>query len=136
MIVIDTNIVLDAFVFDDPGSDALKAALEGRQIRWLTTRPMRDELDRVLAYPLIVKRLLRGQRGADDVLAQFDAKAEIVEVAARAPMRCRDPDDQTFVALARAHKAALLSKDRALLCLSKRLLAQGVRVQSSFEISP
>ena len=135
MIVIDTNIVLDAFVFDDPGSVALKAALEGRQIRWLTTRPMRDELDRVLAYPLIVKRLLRGQRGADDVLAQFDAKAEIVEVAARAPMRCRDPDDQKFVDLALAHKAALLSKDRALLCLSKRLLAQGVRVQSSFEIS-
>ena len=136
MIVIDTNIVLDAFVFDDPGSVALKAALEGRQIRWLATRPMRDELERVLAYPLIVRRLLRGQRGADDVLAQFDAKAEIVEVAARAPMRCRDPDDQKFVDLALAHKAALLSKDRALLCLSKRLLAQGVRVQSSFEISP
>jgi putative PIN family toxin of toxin-antitoxin system len=136
MIVIDTNIVLDAFVFDDPGSVALKAALEGRQIRWLATRPMRDELERVLAYPLIVRRLLRGQRGADEVLAQFDAKAEIVEVAARAPMRCRDPDDQKFVDLALAHKAALLSKDRALLCLSKRLLAQGVRVQSSFEISP
>ena len=136
MIVIDTNIVLDAFVFDDPGSVALEAALEGRQIRWLATRPMRDELERVLAYPLIVKRLLRGQRGADDVLAQFDAKAEIVEVAARAPMRCRDPDDQKFVDLALAHKAALLSKDRALLCLSKRLLAQGVRVQSSLEISP
>ena len=136
MIVIDTNIVLDAFVFDDPGSDALKAALEGQQIRWLATRPMRDELERVLAYPLIVRRLLRGQRGADEVLAQFDAKAEIVEVAARAPMRCRDPDDQKFVDLALAHKAALLSKDRALLCLSKRLLAQGVRVQSSFEISP
>ena len=136
MIVIDTNIVLDAFVFDDPGSDALKAALEGLQIRWLATRPMRDELERVLAYPLIVRRLLRGQRGADEVLAQFDAKAEIVEVAARAPMRCRDPDDQKFVDLALAHKAALLSKDRALLCLSKRLLAQGVRVQSSFEISP
>ncbi len=136
MIVVDTNIVLDAFVFDDPGSVALKAALEGRQIRWLATRPMRDELERVLAYPLIVKRLLRGQRGADEVLAQFDAKAEIVEVAARAPMRCRDPDDQKFVDLALAHKAALLSKDRALLCLSKRLLAQGVRVQSSFEISP
>ena len=136
MIVIDTNLVLDACVFDDPGSVALEAALEGRQIRWLATRPMRDELERVLAYPLIVKRLLRGQRGADDVLAQFDAKAEIVEVAARAPMRCRDPDDQKFVDLALAHKAALLSKDRALLCLSKRLLAQGVRVQSSFEISP
>ena len=136
MIVIDTNIVLDAFVFDDPGSDALKAALEGRQIRWLATRPMRDELERVLAYPLIVKRLLRGQRGAAEVLAQFDALTEIVEVAAWANIRCRDPDDQKFVDLAVAHRAGLLSKDRALLCLSKRLLALGARTQPNFGVSP
>jgi putative PIN family toxin of toxin-antitoxin system len=130
MIVIDTNIVLDAFVFDDPGSVALKAALDVRQVRWLATQPMRDELARVLSYPLIVKRLLRAGRSAAEVLAQFDARAEIVDVAARAAMRCRDPDDQKFVDLALAYKAALLSKDRALLCLSKRLLAQGVRVQA------
>ena len=130
MIVIDTNIVLDAFVFDDPGSIPLKAALEGRQIRWLATRPMREELERVLAYPLIVKRLLRAGRGAAEVLAQFDSRAEVVAVAGRANIRCRDPDDQKFVDLALAYRAALLSKDRALLCLSKRLLAQGVRVQA------
>ncbi len=133
MIVIDTNIVLDAFVFDDPGSAGLKAALDGRQIRWLATPPMREELERVLGYPLIVKRLARAGRGAAEVLAQFDSRAEIVEVAARAAMRCRDPDDQKFVDLALAHKAALLSKDRALLCLSKRLLALGVRAQAHFD---
>jgi putative PIN family toxin of toxin-antitoxin system len=133
MIVIDTNIVLDAFVFDDPGSVALKAALEGRQIRWLATQPMRDELERVLAYPLIVKRLLRAGRGAAEVLAQFDRQAQIVDVAVRAAMRCRDPDDQKFVDLALARQAGLLSKDRALLCLSKRLLALGVRVRANFD---
>ncbi len=129
MIVIDTNIVLDAFVFDDPGSVALKAALAGRSIEWLATQPMRDELERVLAYPLIAKRLARQQRDASEVLARFDAQARIVEVAARAAIRCRDPDDQKFVDLALAHQAGLLSKDRALLCLSKRLLALGVRTQ-------
>jgi putative PIN family toxin of toxin-antitoxin system len=133
MIILDTNIVLDVFVFDDPGSISLKTALEGRQIRWLATLPMRDELERVLAYPLIVKRLLHAGRGAAEVLAQFDSRAEIVDVAARAAMRCSDPDDQKFVDLALARKAGLLSKDRALLCLSKRLLAHGVRVRAHFD---
>ena len=136
MIVIDTNIVLDAFVFDDASTGALKAALDGKQIVWLATQPMRDELERVLSYPLIVKRLLRAQRGAADVLAQFDGRVQIVEVAPRASIRCRDPDDQKFVDLALAHTASLLSKDRALLCLSRRLLAHGVRTQANYHVSP
>jgi putative PIN family toxin of toxin-antitoxin system len=136
MIVIDTNIVLDAFVFDDSGSEALKAALAGGRIEWLATQPMRDELERVLAYPLIVKRLLRQQRSAAEVLALFDAQARLVDVAARANVRCRDPDDQKFVDLAVAHKTVLLSKDRALLCLSKRLLPHGVRAQAIYPSSP
>ena len=136
MIVIDTNIVLDAFVFDDASTGALKAALDGKQLVWLATRPMRDELERVLSYPLIVKRLLRAQRGAADVLAQFDSRAQIVEVAPRASIRCRDADDQQFVDLAVAHKSGLLSKDRALLCLSKRLRVHGVRTMAIYQVSP
>ncbi len=136
MIVIDTNIVLDAFVFDDASTGALKAALGQRSIAWLATQPMRDELERVLAYPLIVKRLLRQQRSAAEVLQQFDAQASLVDVAPRAHVRCRDPDDQKFVDLAVAHQAGLLSKDRAVLCLSKRLLPHGVRAQAIYQTSP
>jgi len=133
MIVIDTNIVLDAFVFDDASTDALKAALAQRSIAWLATQPMRDELERVLAYPLIVKRLLRQQRSAAEVLQQFDAHARLVDVAGRAAVRCSDPDDQKFVDLAVTHQAGLLSKDRAVLCLSKRLLPHGVRAQAIYQ---
>jgi predicted nucleic acid-binding protein len=47
-------------------------------------------------------------------------------VAPRAPLRCKDPDDQGFIDLALAHRAGLLSKDLAVLCMAKRMCALGV----------
>ena len=133
MIVLDTNIVLDAFLFNDPGVQPLKRALAARQIRWLATLPMRDELVRVLAYPKIMAQLLRYQHSAAAVLAQFDDLAQQVEVAAPVGIRCRDPDDQKFIDLAVAHQSTLLSKDGAVLCLAKRLLTLNVRVHQALD---
>ncbi|MGJ7511568.1 putative toxin-antitoxin system toxin component, PIN family [Variovorax sp. GT1P44] len=128
-VVIDTNIVLDLLVFDDPGRAPLAAALAAGEFDWLATGAMRDELARVLGYPLIVERLAAKGRGAGDVLAAFDAKAQVVErVPGRASCVCRDPDDQIFIDLAVAHRARLLSKDRAVLSMRKRLAALGVAV--------
>jgi len=132
MIVIDTNIVLDMFVFNDPASRLLKQALQAGQLRWLATQAMRDELERVLDYPQIVPRLALQQRKAVDVLKQFDELVQLVPQARKAPLNCSDADDQKFLDLALAHQAVLLSKDRALLRLKKRLTALGVCVQSQF----
>jgi putative PIN family toxin of toxin-antitoxin system len=131
MIVLDTNIVLDAFVFNDPATQPLKAALEAKQIQWIATQPMRDELERVLAYPKIVLRLAFYQLSAAQVLAQFDAQARIVDVAPKANVTCSDPDDQKFIDLAVAHRTTLLSKDNAVLCMAKRLLALDVLAQAA-----
>ena len=135
-VVLDTNIVLDVLVFDDAATGWVKVALATKQLNWLATRPMRDELIRVLAYPLIMKRLLRGQSSAEEVLIQFDAQALIVDVASPARLRCSDPDDQKFIDLAVCHKATLLSKDKALLCLSKRLLALDVITLTANNLAP
>ena len=126
-VILDTNIVLDALVFHDPAAQPLMQALAARQIRWLATQPMRDELERVLAYPKIMARLAYYQLSAVAVLAQMDAQAHMVEVAPKASLTCSDPDDQKFIDLAVAHKSPLLSKDRAVLCMAKRLLALDVR---------
>lgn len=131
MIVLDTNIVLDLFVFNDPASQPLKQALLGGQVRWLATQAMRDELERVLAYPQIVPRLAFYQLKPGDVLAQFDRHAQLTPDAPKATVTCRDADDQPFIDLAVSHCATLLSKDRAVLCMKKRLSALGVRVQSA-----
>ena len=48
-VVLDTNIVLDAFVFDDPATHTLQAALLAGSLRWLASPAMREELARVLA---------------------------------------------------------------------------------------
>ncbi len=129
MIVLDTNIVLDLLLFNDPGTQALRRALNSRQIEWLATPAMRDELARVLAYPRILARLAFYQLDAEQVLAQFDGQARLVVAAAKASVSCRDPDDQKFIDLAVAHKTTLLSKDRAVLCMKKRLSTLGVRAQ-------
>lgn len=127
-VVLDTNIVLDLCVFDDPRVQPLRAQVQAHQWRWLASAPMREELCRVLDYPQIARRLV--QRGVDaaSVLAWFDAHAQMLPAAAKAPYTCKDPDDQKFIDLAVAHRAQLLSKDAAVLCMARRLLRLGVAV--------
>jgi putative PIN family toxin of toxin-antitoxin system len=128
-VVLDTNIVLDAFVFKDPATGPLLDGLRSGALHWLATQPMREELERVLAYPKIVKRLAHHLLDAKDVLAQFDALTRPHDVAQKAPITCKDPDDQKFIDLAVAHESLLLSKDQAILCMTKRLLALAVIAQ-------
>lgn len=132
-VVLDTNIVLDTWVFKDPATAPLLQALQEGRLQWIATAPMRVELARVLAYPKIVKRLAYHQILAADVLAQFDVQAQIVAVAAKAPVTCKDPDDQKFIDLAVAHRCMVLSKDQAVLCMAKRLLALGSLAQAAIK---
>lgn len=130
--VLDTNLVLDLLVFDDPACVPLREALARSQLRWIATAAMREELARVLGYPLIVTRLERTGRTAAEVLAVFDSHAQELPPAPAAPCRCEDPDDQVFIDLAVAHGARLLSKDRAVLVLRKALAELGVKVSAHF----
>ncbi|MES3009541.1 MAG: putative toxin-antitoxin system toxin component, PIN family [Pseudomonadota bacterium] len=125
-VVLDTNILLDLWVFDDPPSQRLKTALEEGQLDWLATADMRSELARVLAYPQIVPRLAYYQRSATEVLAAFDRHARVVPPAPKAPVTCSDADDQKFIDLAVSHRATLLSKDKAVISMRKRLQALGI----------
>ena len=133
MIVIDTNVVLDLFVFNDPACAPLKQALADGQQRWIATLPMREELARVLTYPKIVPRLAFYQLSAEDVLAQFDRHVHLMPIAPRAPLRCADADDQCFIDLAVQHRALLLSKDGAVLSMAKRLVVHGVCAQAAMK---
>ena len=125
-VVIDTNVVLDLFVFDDPAVAPLRAALVEGRLDWIASEAMREELRRVLDYPHLARRL--GDTGSAAVLADFDRHTRRVEPADKAPFTCRDPDDQRFIDLAVAHGAPLLSKDAHVLALARRLARVGVRV--------
>ena len=130
-IVLDTNIVLDVFVFSDPAADPIRLGLAEQQLNWLATQPMRDELARVLAYPNIAAKLAFCKLASTDVLASFDQHTRLVAVAPKASVTCSDADDQKFIDLAVQHRALLLSKDKAVLSMKKRLLAQAIHVQAA-----
>lgn len=132
-VILDTNIVLDAFVFDDAAAQPLREGLAAGALQWLATPAMRDELARVLAYPKIVPRLAFYGLDAQQVLAAFDRHAMVVDAAPRADVACKDADDQKFIDLAVARQALLLSKDRAVLCMAKRLVARGARAQPAIK---
>jgi predicted nucleic acid-binding protein len=59
-------------------------------------------------------------------MVAFDARANLCPAAPKAPCTCKDPDDQKFIDLAVVHRAVLLSKDKAVLAMRKRLERLGV----------
>ena len=90
-VVIDTNIALDLLVFDNPDCLPLAAALAASELRWLATAAMRNELERVLGYPLIAARLARRNLAPQSVLAAFDERVLLVaETPPRAPCSAGD----------------------------------------------
>ena len=134
-VVLDTNVVLDLWVYEDPATPVLLDALQAGAVTWLSTSVMRDELARVLAYPHIVARMVAKSQGAAEVLSQFDAFAQLQSVAAKAPYTCKDGDDQKFIDLAVAHRATLVSKDKAVLTMRNRLARLGVAVVKAWQPS-
>jgi predicted nucleic acid-binding protein len=129
LVVLDTNVVLDCFVFRDPACDALRTAMADGQIRWIATAAMRDELAHVLARG----GLDRWQPDLLALWAHWDALCTTVNAPTPAgpagALRCTDPDDQKFIDLAAAARPRwLLSHDRAVLKLARALRALGTAV--------
>jgi putative PIN family toxin of toxin-antitoxin system len=125
VLVLDTNIVLDLFVFRDAAAAPLATELAQGGVQWLATAAMREELQRVLDYPQIARSRAFHGIDAAEVLARFDAHARLVDEAQRAPVRCADEDDQKFIDLAVTHRAILVSKDGEVLKMKNRLLQLG-----------
>ncbi len=127
--VLDTNIVLDLFLFQDPRTEPLRQQLQSGQLRWIATLHMRSELERVLTYPHIAAKLEFYQKTAQDILSDFDRHAQLTpEPTQKTPYTCKDTDDQVFIDLAYVltlqHPGttiSLHSKDKAVLSMRKRL---------------
>lgn len=124
-IVLDTNVCLDLFVFNDPRWAGLLAAIESGAVEAVTRADCRDEYLIVLHY----KHLPLDDATRPLSAARFDALIKVVappESGIRLPV-CTDKDDQKFLELARDAKAGtLITKDKALLKLAKRLSKAGM----------
>jgi predicted nucleic acid-binding protein len=136
IVILDTNIVLDLFLFQDPRTVPLREQLHSGQLDWRATQHMRNELERVLTYPNITAKLTFYKKTAIDILANFDHHAQLTQAPAiKAPYTCKDSDDQVFIDLAaalaqqnpKAH-ISLISKDKAVTSMRKRLEKLAIHV--------
>ena len=120
-VVLDTNVVLDMLIFDDPHIPPIRTLVAQGALRWIADEAQRIELGRVLHYSQIAPRVSYYGKAPEGVMAAFDAAVEYVSAAPKIRFTCTDPDDQHFLDLASLHKAVLVSKDRAVLKQRKRV---------------
>lgn len=125
-VVLDTNVLLDWLVFNEPSVQPLVQAIETDRVRWVACPSMRDEFDRTLGYD----NLQRWQPDRERALAMFDRFAQLAPQPPTLPLlRCSDPDDQVFLDLAVSSSCPLLlTHDRALLRLARGAARLGVKV--------
>jgi len=119
-LVLDTNVVLDWIVFNDPGVEPIARAIESGQAQPVTSDACLEELRRVLEYPALKLDAATRSIAFERYRARatlFDAG--ILSAPAELP-RCTDADDQKFLELAwHANAHWLITKDRALLKLAR-----------------
>jgi len=116
-LVLDTNVWLEWFVFDDPRVRPLVHRIEGAdRSRVLATTPMLAEFAAVIARPAFG---LSPQRIVE-LCERQRARVEPMPDAPDCRLACTDPDDRMFIDLAVAHRADwLITRDRALLRLRR-----------------
>jgi predicted nucleic acid-binding protein len=127
-VVLDTQVCLDLWLFDDPHAAALRDALAAGTLQGMRDAGSRAEWRRVLRYPALAldaARCAALERVYDERLAPFAPDDPAARPEPPLP-RCADPDDQPFLELAWASGArALLTRDAALLRLARRVARQG-----------
>jgi putative PIN family toxin of toxin-antitoxin system len=124
-IVIDTNVCLDLFVFNDPRWAKLVAAIESGELEAVTRSDCRDEFNIVLHY----KHLPLDDDSRPLATARFDKLIKVVAppVSSIVLPVCSDKADQKFLEIARdAGAEVLITKDKALLKLARRLAREGM----------
>jgi uncharacterized protein len=123
-LVLDTNVVMALWHFEDPKLAGLWALIDEKRADLFTRRDCLEELQRVLAYRQFAIEPAR----QIDLYAAYvarayclpDADEEQLAFAASLP-KCKDRDDQKFVSLAwDAGAHVLVTRDKLVLGLSRK----------------
>jgi putative PIN family toxin of toxin-antitoxin system len=130
-VVLDTNVLLDLFVFNDFRAFHLKQALLDQQIDVLASPKTLEELADVISRPLFCL----DKTEQDRISFQWQSIARVLgdENLLAAPWQCQDPDDQVFLDLAFTSKPCLLiSKDHKVLKLASKAAKESIRITSDY----
>jgi len=126
VLVLDTNVCLDLFVFHDPRWSALLDGLQRGALSAVTGSSCRDEWLAVLHYSHLPVTELNRQAIMDAFDQLITWSNPELSPNIKLPV-CSDPDDQKFMELARDSKAThLITKDKALLKCAKKVGQAGL----------
>ena len=132
-VVLDTNILLDIFVFNDERAIHLKQAIVNESIVAIASQKTMLEFADVIRRPLF--KLDEATQVA--VLSQWQSIAKQYDDSdlAPAPWICQDPDDQVFLDLAFTSKPCILiSKDNEVLKFATKALKENVLITDNYNI--
>lgn len=119
-IILDTNVCLDLFAFQDPRWHQILPAIRENQLFAVTRQDCREEWLAVLHYP----HLPVNDENRAQIVSIFDEYISVEQHPAK-PIKlpiCSDKDDQKFLEACRdAHADILITKDKALLKLARKI---------------
>lgn len=130
-VVLDTNILLDVFVFNDERAADLKTSILHGDIEVIASQKTLTELADVISRPLFDL----DTTAQDFILHQWRTLAKLQDDSdlGSAPWKCQDSDDQIFLDLAYAFRpAVLISKDKALLRLATKAAKDGIVITANY----
>jgi predicted nucleic acid-binding protein len=122
-LLLDTNVVLDLWLFKDTRLEALRRLLAAGQWRWIASEAMLIELGHIRQRPFA--------QSHEALPELFEPPAHLAPAPSNpAPWRCRDADDQKFIDLAWHSRLPLWTRDRDLLVLRKKAAKDGVIIET------
>ena len=133
VVIFDTNVLLDLFVFNDFRALHLKQALIEGKVQALATPKTLEEFADVIARPLFsLDETLQEQ-----IRLQWQGLAQIRDDQSliKAPWICQDPDDQVFLDLAyTARPCTLISKDNEVLRFANQAAKEHVLITADYRV--
>ena len=131
-LVLDTNVILDLLVFQDPAAEVVRMALDAKLVDAVRSEASMLELIDVIQRPRF--KLSKEQQQA--ILKSWESSSRLLEntTIKLAPFTCRDQDDQVFLDMAYSIRPALLlSKDLRVLELRAIAKHHGVEISNQYD---
>ncbi len=114
--VLDPNVVISGVLSSRGAPADVLRALAAGEFELIVSQALQDELERALTYPKL-RRHISEPDGAELVRWLAGSATVVIDPEADPRVHSRDPDDDHLIALAAAHRAALVSGDKHLLAL-------------------
>lgn len=130
-IILDTNILLDIFVFEDARANELRNALLKQQIKAYSSKATVEELVDVISRPLFSLE----DKKQVGIVQQWQVLSQSMDDLSleAAPWKCHDPDDQIFLDIAfTLRPSILISKDKEVLRLANQAAKEDILITADY----